>query len=128
VTLLGRRHELIISGGLNIYPREIELLLETYPGIKEAAVIGEPHREWGEVPVGYLVCRAEVDDLAIAAFCRKNLASYKVPARFNRVTALPRNAMGKLQKHLLRDTAPCDAHGDVSGYTISIASPKLKKR
>ena len=56
VTLLGRRHELIISGGFNIYPREIEELLMTFPGIVEAAVVGMPHAEWGEVPVAYLVC------------------------------------------------------------------------
>ena len=56
VTLLGRRHELIISGGFNIYPREIEELLVTWPGVQEAAVVGAPHPEWGEVPVAHLVC------------------------------------------------------------------------
>ncbi len=101
VTLLGRRHELIISGGFNIYPREIEELLMGYPGITEAAVIGMPHSRWGEVPVAYLVCHTPVDDGELAAYCRANLASFKVPALFCRVDALPRNAMGKLQKHLL---------------------------
>ena len=101
VTLLGRRHELIISGGFNIYPREIEELLASYPGIVEAAVVGVPHSHWGEVPVAYLVCHAHVDDGELTAYCRANLASFKVPSVFTRVDALPRNAMGKLQKHLL---------------------------
>lgn len=103
VTLLGRRHELIISGGLNIYPREIEELVESFPGVAEAAIVGQPHREWGEVPVAYVVCDAEVEDSSLDAYCRQQLASYKVPVRFNRVDELPRNAMGKLQKHLLRE-------------------------
>ncbi len=102
VTLLGRRHELIISGGFNIYPREIEELLVTIPGIAEAAVIGTPHPEWGEVPVAYVVCTSALDDQELTVFCRQQLASFKVPKQFYRVETLPRNAMGKLQKHLLK--------------------------
>jgi len=102
VTLLGRKHELIISGGFNIYPREIEELLTTFDGVVEAAVVGMPHPEWGEVPVAYLVCAAEPDAPALTAYCRVRLASFKVPKHFYRVDSLPRNAMGKLQKHLLR--------------------------
>ena len=102
VTLLGRRHELIISGGFNIYPREIEEMLTTFPGISEAAVIGEPHNEWGEVPVAYLVCTESIDEDALINHCRNSLASFKVPRQFYKVNELPRNAMGKLQKHLLR--------------------------
>ncbi len=101
VTLLGRRHELIISGGFNIYPREIEELLATYPGITEAAVVGEAHPEWGEVPVAYLVCTDTIDADALSHYCRTQLASFKVPRAFHLVGELPRNAMGKLQKHLL---------------------------
>ena len=101
VTLLGRRHELIISGGLNIYPREIEELLQTYPGIEEAAVVGRPHPEWGEVPVAYVVCSQEVTYEAVRIYCRERLASFKTPAALHSVPELPRNAMGKLQKHLL---------------------------
>ncbi len=102
VTLLGRRHELIISGGFNIYPREIEELLATYPGIAEAAVVGLPHPEWGEVPAAYLVCTAAVDQAALIAYCKTQLASFKVPRQITLVQELPRNAMGKLQKHLLK--------------------------
>ncbi|MEZ4868445.1 MAG: AMP-binding protein [Caldilineaceae bacterium] len=102
VTLLGRRHELIISGGFNIYPREIEEMLTTYPGIAEAAVIGAPHPEWGEVPIAYLVCTAPLDTAALITYCKGQLASFKVPREFHQVEILPRNAMGKLQKHLLK--------------------------
>jgi len=102
VTLLGRRHELIISGGFNIYPREIEELLTTYPGVTEAAVIGTPHPEWGEVPAAYLVCTAEIDKAELIAYCKQQLASFKVPRQITLVDGLPRNAMGKLQKHLLK--------------------------
>ncbi len=102
VTLLGRRHELIISGGFNIYPREIEEVLGTFPGVLEAAVIGVAHAEWGEVPVAYLVCSEAVVDGELHEYCRRLLASFKVPKQFHRVDALPRNAMGKLLKHMLK--------------------------
>ncbi|MCB0061125.1 MAG: AMP-binding protein [Caldilineaceae bacterium] len=102
VTLLGRRHELIISGGFNIYPREIEEMLTTFPGIIEAAVIGEAHPQWGEVPVAYLVGDPAIDIDALIQHCRTLLASFKVPQSFQFVPELPRNAMGKLQKHLLK--------------------------
>lgn len=101
VTLLGRRHELIISGGFNIYPREIEEMLCTFAGVAEAAVVGTPHAEWGEVPVAYLVCTATVDEQALTLYCRSQLASFKLPRQFHYIEQLPRNAMGKVQKHLL---------------------------
>jgi malonyl-CoA/methylmalonyl-CoA synthetase len=101
ISLLGRRHELIISGGFNIYPREIEELLMLYPGIAEAAVVGAKHPEWGEAPVAYVVCSTELNEAALISFCRGQLASFKVPKQFVQVDSLPRNAMGKLQKHLL---------------------------
>lgn len=101
VTLLGRRHELIISGGFNIYPREIEEMLCTFAGVIEAAVVGAPHPEWGEVPVAYLVCTSQVDEVGLVAYCRSQLASFKLPRHFHYVEQLPRNAMGKVQKHLL---------------------------
>ncbi len=102
VTLLGRSHELIISGGFNIYPREIEELLESFDGVIEAAVIGVSHAEWGEVPVAYLVCNGTLDPERLMAYCRTQLAGFKVPKAFYEVDALPRNAMGKLQKHRLK--------------------------
>lgn len=100
-TLLGRRHDLIISGGFNIYPREIEEVLLTFPGVREAAVVGRPHPEWGEAPVAFLVCDAALDEAALVAHCRAELAAFKCPRAFRRVDELPRNALGKVQKHLL---------------------------
>jgi malonyl-CoA/methylmalonyl-CoA synthetase len=100
-TLLGRRTELIISGGFNIYPREIEELLLSYPGVKEAAVAGRPHPEWGEVPVAFLVVDREIDAHELIAWSRNQLAAFKVPKTIHVVDALPRNALGKVQKHLL---------------------------
>ena len=100
-TLLGRRHELIISGGFNIYPREVEEVLTTFPGIREAAVVGRPHPEWGEVPVAFLVVERPPDEAELAAFCKGQMAGFKVPRAFRVVEALPRNALGKVQKHLL---------------------------
>lgn len=104
-TLKGRRSDLIISGGFNIYPREIEEFLMEQPEIAEAAVAGEADARRGEIPVAYVVTRTEVEDSVLAARCREQLASFKVPRRFVRVRKLPRNALGKVQKHLLAGAA-----------------------
>ena len=100
-TLLGRRHELIISGGLNVYPREVEETLTTIAGIREAAVVGHPHPEWGERVVAYVVADGSLDEAAVVEHCKRQMASFKVPRRIHRLEALPRNALGKIQKHLL---------------------------
>ncbi len=101
-TLCGRRSDLIISGGFNIYPREIEEFLAEQPEVAEAAVVGAPDRVRGEVPVAFVVLReASCDAAALEARCRQTLASFKVPRRFEFVEKLPRNALGKVQKHLL---------------------------
>jgi malonyl-CoA/methylmalonyl-CoA synthetase len=101
-TLCGRRSDLIISGGFNIYPREIEEFLGEQPEIAEAAVVGEPDRARGEIPIAYIVLRdGPCDPALLEARCRENLASFKVPRRFEVVEKLPRNALGKVQKHLL---------------------------
>src|SRR4051812_2462818 len=99
-TLLGRKSDLIISGGFNIYPREIEELLLEQPGVTEAAVVGVPDDVRGEVPIAFIVATSfDVD--ALERSCRENLASFKVPRRFVRVDSIPRTALGKVQKHLL---------------------------
>jgi malonyl-CoA/methylmalonyl-CoA synthetase len=108
-TLQGRRSDVIISGGFNIYPREIEELLEEQDGIAEAAVVGVPDRVRGEVPVAYVVATPagtplEVDKLE--SVCRAKLASFKVPRRFVPLDRLPRTALGKVQKHLLSALNP----------------------
>jgi len=100
-TLSGRKSDLIISGGFNIYPREIEEFLQEQAEISEAAVIGLPDRMRGEVPVAYVVMAETIDIALIEARCREKLASFKVPRAFIPVEKLPRNAMGKIQKHLL---------------------------
>lgn len=100
-TLCGRRSDLIISGGFNIYPREIEEFLMEQPEVAEAAVAGAPDRLRGEIPVAYIVARASFDAAALEARCREKLASFKVPRAFLTVDSLPRNALGKVQKHLL---------------------------
>ncbi|HSS77444.1 MAG TPA: AMP-binding protein [Thermoanaerobaculia bacterium] len=104
ITLLGRSRELILTGGFNVYPREVEEVLATYPGVRESAVAGRPHPEWGEVPVAFLVVEAPFDEAteaALVAYCKSQMAGFKVPRRFEYLEALPRNALGKVQKHLL---------------------------
>jgi len=101
LTLEGRRSDLIIAGGFNIYPREIEELLAAVPGVREAAVVGAPDPIRGEVPVAYVVADPGVADDALLGAVRAELASFKVPRGVVRVDALPRNALGKVQRHLL---------------------------
>ncbi len=103
-TLSGRKSDLIISGGFNIYPREIEEFLQEQEGVAEAAVAAAPDRVRGEVPVAYIVAsKADSAHLAghLEAACRQKLASFKVPRSFIMIDKLPRNALGKVQKHLL---------------------------
>lgn len=101
-TLSGRQTDLIISGGFNIYPREIEEFLLEQASVAEAAVVGEPHPTRGEVPVAYIVAHGEIDTDALGALCTASLASFKRPRRFELVDHLPRNALGKVQKHRLK--------------------------
>jgi len=99
-TLLGRKSDLIISGGFNIYPREIEEFLLEQPGVVEAAVVGMPDTVRGELPVAFIV--GDFDAAALEEHCRSELASFKVPRRFQKVDSIPRTALGKVQKHLLK--------------------------
>ncbi len=103
-TISGRAKELIISGGYNIYPREVEEVLERCPGVAEVAVIGLPDAEFGE-QVAAVVVPSDPDLTADAliAFCRDQLASYKKPRAVFFTDSLPRNALGKVQKHVLRE-------------------------
>ena len=100
-TLCGRKSDVIISAGFNVYPREIEELLEDQDGVAEAAVVGSPDRVRGEVPIAYIVAAQPIDPAALESCCRQKLASFKIPRAFIQVEALPRNALGKVQKHLL---------------------------
>ena len=104
--LRGRRGDLIISGGFNIYPREIEELLLEDERVREVAVVGTPDPVRGEIPIAYLVADEALDTAELTARCREQLASFKTPRAFVRVDALPRTALGKVQKHLLPRWSP----------------------
>mgnify|MGYP001072538509 CR=1 FL=1 len=110
----GRAKELIITGGYNVYPREVEELLRTHPAVADAAVVGLPSAEWGETVAAFVVPAAQttVDESGaasdperftaeLAAWCAERLVSYKRPRQWYVVDAIPRNALGKIQRHLL---------------------------
>ena len=105
LTLVGRSKDLIISGGYNVYPAEVEGYLNEFPGVEESAVIGVPHADFGEAVVAVLVPRAgaSVDAVACIAALKQRIAGFKVPKQVIVVDQLPRNALGKVQKALLRE-------------------------
>jgi malonyl-CoA/methylmalonyl-CoA synthetase len=100
VWISGRAKDLIISGGYNVYPKEIELVLDELPGVTESAVIGLPHPDFGEGVAAVVIGKGS--EAQMIAECRKHLAAFKSPKRIVFVDELPRNAMGKVQKNLLR--------------------------
>jgi len=102
VWISGRAKDLIISGGYNVYPKEVELVLDELAGVTESAVIGVPHPDFGEAVVAVVIGSGE--EAAMIAQARSQLAAYKSPKRIVFVEELPRNAMGKVQKNLLRQT------------------------
>jgi malonyl-CoA/methylmalonyl-CoA synthetase len=105
VTIVGRSKDLVITGGYNVYPVEVEGLLNELPGVAESAVIGVPHPDFGEAVVAVVVARpgaTPAPDELIAAL-KTRIANFKVPKRVFVVSDLPRNAMGKVQKNLLRE-------------------------
>lgn len=108
ITIVGRSKDLIISGGYNIYPKEVELLIDELDGVEESAVIGVAHADFGEAVVAVVVAQAGVDETLEAAAIIKalepRLARFKLPKRIEFVDQLPRNAMGKVQKQSLRET------------------------
>ncbi|MET3105292.1 malonyl-CoA/methylmalonyl-CoA synthetase [Oxalobacteraceae bacterium GrIS 1.18] len=106
LSIVGRSKDLIISGGYNIYPKEIELLLDAMPGVVESAVIGLPHKDFGEAVCAVLVCDKVIDTDQLIAMLKTQIANFKVPKKIVIVDELPRNGMGKVQKNLLRDTFP----------------------
>ena len=106
VQIVGRAKDLIISGGFNVYPKEVELVVDQVPGVGESAVIGLPHPDFGEA-VAAVATRSDdgtsASEEAIIAAAKRELANYKVPKKVFFLDALPRNAMGKVQKNLLRE-------------------------
>jgi len=104
VSIVGRSKDMIITGGLNVYPKEIELVIDDMPGIKESAVIGVAHADFGEAVVAVIIAEADAPSAdEVIANCKAQLANFKVPKRVELIEALPRNAMGKVQKNLLRE-------------------------
>lgn len=101
----GRLKEMINSGGLKVYPAEVERVLASHPALTAAAVVAAPDDRLGEVPVAFVVLAAEVTDGELHDYCRERLSGYKVPKRFEPIEALPMNSGGKVQKFLLRDLA-----------------------
>jgi malonyl-CoA/methylmalonyl-CoA synthetase len=106
VHILGRGKDLVISGGFNVYPKEIESEIDAMPGVIESAVIGVPHADFGEGVTAVVVCdkSAGVDEASVLKALDGRLAKFKMPKRVIVVDELPRNAMGKVQKNILRDT------------------------
>ncbi|GMV46234.1 MAG: hypothetical protein AMXMBFR66_16320 [Pseudomonadota bacterium] len=111
--IVGRNKEMIISGGFNVYAREVEDALASHPAVQEAAVLGLPHAEWGEVVAAAVVLRAgaAADAEALAEHCAQRIAGYKKPRRIVFVPALPRNLAGKVLKGELRDRLAREAGG-----------------
>jgi malonyl-CoA/methylmalonyl-CoA synthetase len=105
VTIVGRSKDLIISGGYNVYPAEIEGFINEMPGVAESAVVGVPHPDFGEVGVAAVVPRpgSRLEGDEILAQLKSRIANFKVPKQVFVVEDLPRNAMGKVQKNLLRE-------------------------
>jgi malonyl-CoA/methylmalonyl-CoA synthetase len=107
VRIVGRSKDLIISGGLNVYPAEIEDALNNLPGVAESAVVGVPHADFGETGFAFVLARPgfELEPAQLLAALKSKLANFKVPKQCQVVNELPRNAMGKVQKNLLREIA-----------------------
>jgi len=105
VSIVGRSKDLIISGGYNVYPAEIEGYINEMPGVAESALVGVPHPDFGEVGVAVVIAKpgASVDADAVVGGLKAKLANFKIPKRCFVVDELPRNTMGKVQKNLLRD-------------------------
>jgi long-chain acyl-CoA synthetase len=102
--IVDRRKDMVVTGGINVYPREIEEVLHRHPAVKEAAVIGVPDDRWGEALVAYVAVHAgsNVAPHDLDQHCRRTLSGYKVPKAFHYTDALPRNAGGKVLKTKLR--------------------------
>jgi malonyl-CoA/methylmalonyl-CoA synthetase len=105
VTIVGRSKDLIISGGYNVYPAEIEGYINDMPGVAESALVGVPHPDFGEVGVAVVIAKpgAPVSGEAVLASLKAQLANFKIPKKCFVLPELPRNTMGKVQKNLLRD-------------------------
>jgi malonyl-CoA/methylmalonyl-CoA synthetase len=103
--IVGRSKELIISGGMNVYPREVEAVLEDHPAVAKVAVAGVPSERWGEEVVAFVVPAGELDGEALIAHCRERLSAHKCPKRVVALDELPTNRMGKVRRDELAELA-----------------------
>jgi malonyl-CoA/methylmalonyl-CoA synthetase len=105
ITITGRAKDLIISGGYNVYPIEVESVLNMHPAVSDSAVIGVPHADFGETVFAVVIARdANCGPEELVAWVKARLANYKVPKHVVIVDQLPRNALGKVQKNVLRES------------------------
>jgi acyl-CoA synthetase (AMP-forming)/AMP-acid ligase II len=102
LTIKDRSKDMIISGGANIYPREIEEVLLRHPAVAECSVVGRPHAEWGEEVVAFIVKKSPVSGAELDHLCLENIARFKRPRDYRFVDALPKNNYGKVLKTELR--------------------------
>ena len=133
VKIVGREKDLIISGGLNVYPIEVETVINRYPGVIESAVIGVPHADFGEAVIAVIVCsdQGQLAPKSLIDHLKTSIANFRVPKRVLIVDQLPRNAMGKVQKNALRaqyerlfdETAQSWASGASADGSNAVPSP-----
>lgn len=107
ITIVDRKKDMIVTGGMNVYPREIENVIAALPDVREVAVVGAPDAEWGESVHAFIIPRTggTIDEQAVMDACRERLAGFKIPRRISLIDELPRNAGGKVLKGLLRERA-----------------------
>jgi acyl-CoA synthetase (AMP-forming)/AMP-acid ligase II len=104
IYMIDRRNDLISSGGMNVYPSEIERVILTVPGVTLCAVVAAPHEKWGQTPVAFVISNNDsLTTDAIKEVCKKELANYKLPSEIRIVKQVPTNTSGKILKHELRD-------------------------
>lgn len=106
--VVDRRADLIISGGENIYPAEIENVLLAHSAVQEAGVCGMDHPQWGQVPIAFVVLKEQISIELLHAFCQLKLAKYKVPKEIIVIDELPRNGANKLLRRKLVELLPSD--------------------
>lgn len=104
IWVIDRKKDMIISGGINVFPKEVEAVLNQHPSISESAVVGVPHEDWGETVVAYVVVKEVIDDIErdCKQFLSNKLADYKIPRKIEVIDQLPRNPTGKILKHQLK--------------------------
>lgn len=109
--LTDRVNDMIVSGGENIFPTEVEDVIRRHPQVADVGIVGIPHEKWGETPMAFVVPveGQALDERSVIEFTRDNLAHYKCPTRVAVIDALPRNPSGKLLRRVLRDRVPEDS-------------------